>query len=171
MPAFDDVRKSETSDCQTEGGLSRDKIFEEFCADRETIAALGVTDGELRELSRASLLGTLTCEDDLLFLLRQIRAAMNPSAPASIPLESIHIPGGQVDGPTRDFGKITETIRSAALAKLDELDLKALRRSKSVIGRLESAWGRFTMTLSRVQSIVAQVSRKLARRSVISRPV
>lgn len=170
MRAFDDDRKSETSDCQTEG-LTRDKIFEEFCADRETIAALGVTDGEIRELSRASLLGTLTCEDDLLFLLRQIRAAMNPSAPASIPLESIHILGGQVDEPTRDFGKITETIRSAALAKLDELDLRAARRRRSAIGRLELAVGLVTMTLSRMQSLVAQVSRRVARRSVISRPL
>ena len=31
MPAFNDVKKSETSDCQTEG-LTRDKIFEEFGA-------------------------------------------------------------------------------------------------------------------------------------------
>jgi hypothetical protein len=170
MRAFDDVEKSETSDSQTEG-LSRDKIFEEFCADRETIATLGVTDGEIRELSRASLLGTLTCEDDLLFLLRQIRAAMNSSAPASIPLVSIHIPGGQIDRPTRDFGKIAETIRSAAMAKLDELDLRAARRRRSAIGRLELAFGCLTMTLSRMQSLVAQVSRKVARRPVISRPV
>ena len=171
MHAFVD-RKTETSDSQTEG-LTRDKIFEEFCADRETIAALGVTDGELRELSRASLLGTLTCEDDLLFLLRQIRSAMNMNSatPESVSLESIHIPGPQLDVPTRDFGKITETIRSAALAKLDELDLKAARRRRSAIGRLELAFGRVTMTVSRVQSFVAQVSRKLARRPVISRPV
>jgi hypothetical protein len=172
MPAFD-VKKSEASDCQTEG-LTRDKIFEEFCADRETIAALGVTDVELQELSRASLLGTLTCEDDLLFLLRQIRSAMNmnSAAPASVPLESIHIPGSsQVDEPARDFGKITEAIRSAALAKLDELDLKADRRRRSALGRLELAFGLVTMTLSRVQSTVAQVSRKVARRPVISRPV
>ena len=80
MPAFDDIEKSEASDCQTEG-LTRDKIFEEFCADRETIAALGVTAVELQELSRASLLGSLTCEDDLLFLLRQIRAAMSLRRP------------------------------------------------------------------------------------------
>ena len=170
MPAFDDVKKSETSDCQTEG-LTRDKIFEEFSADRETIAALGVTDVELRELSRASLLGTLTCKDDLLFLLRQIRSAMDPAAPASAPFESIHIPGMQIDEPTRDFGKITETIRSAALAKLDESDLKAARRRRSAIGRLELAFGGVTTTLSRVQSLVAQVSRKVARRPVISRPV
>src|ERR1700687_1370961 len=118
MPAFDDIEKSEASDCQTEG-LTRDKIFEEFCADRETIATLGVTAVELQELSRASLLGSLTCEDDLLFLLRQIRAAMNPVAP--VPNEHS----------IRDANKLAETIRLAALAKLDELDLKAARRRRS----------------------------------------
>jgi hypothetical protein len=171
MPAFVD-RKTETSDSQTEG-LTRDKIFEAFCADRETIAALGVTAFELRELSRASLLGTLTCEDDLLFLLRQIRSAMNGNSatPEAVSLESIHIPGPQLDVPARDFGKITETIRSAALAKLDELDLKAARRRRSAIGRLELAFGCVTMTLRHVQSFVAQVSRKLTRRPIISRPV
>jgi hypothetical protein len=167
MPAFDDVKKSETSDCRTEG-LTRDKIFEEFSADRETIAALGVTDVELQELSRASLLGTLTCEDDVLFLLRQIRSAMNPAAPASAPFESIHIPGRQIDEHARDFGKITETIRSAALAKLDELDLKAARRRRSAIGRLESAWGRLTMTLSLAHLFVARLSDELARRRAVS---
>src|SRR3984957_7388921 len=157
MRAFDNVRKSEPSDSQTEG-LSRDKIFEEFCADRETIAALGVTDAELRELSRASLLGTLTCEDDLLFLLRQIRAAMNPAAPG---------PSAQS---IRDANKLAETIRLAALAKLDELDLKAARRRQSAVGRLELALGRVTMTVSRMQSFVAQVSRRVARRPTITRP-
>ena len=158
MPAFDDIEKSEASDCQTEG-LTRDKIFEEFCADRETIAALGVTAVELQELSRASLLGSLTCEDDLLFLLRQIRAAMNPAATA---------PSAQS---IRDANKLAETIRLAALAKLDELDLKAARRRRSAVGRLELALGRVTMTVSRMQSFVAQVSRRVARRPVITRPV
>src|SRR6202035_4078796 len=101
MPAFDDIEKSEASDCQTEG-LTRYKIFEEFCADRETIAALGVTAVELQELSRASLLGSLTCEDDLLFLLRQIRAAMSPAATAQS-AQSI-----------RAANKLAETIRLAA---------------------------------------------------------
>ena len=170
MPVSENVKKSEISDGETEG-LTRNRIFEEFSADRETIATLGVTDVELRELSSASLLGTLTSQDDLMFLLRQIRSAMNPAAAASAPLESIHLPGRQIDEPTRDFGKITETIRSAALAKLDELDLKAARRRRSAIGRLESAWGRLTMTLSLVHSLVARLADELARRSASSRSV
>src|SRR5271155_4142024 len=73
MPTFEDVKNSGTSDNPTEGQSTNDKIFDEFCADRESVAALGVTDEELRELSRASLLGTLTCKEDVLFILQQIR--------------------------------------------------------------------------------------------------
>ena len=83
MSAFKDVKKPVTSDQLTDDRSDSDGIFAEFCADRETNAALGVTAEEFQELSRASLLGTLTSKDDLLFMLRQIRAAMNPTAPPS----------------------------------------------------------------------------------------
>jgi hypothetical protein len=164
-----DSRKLQTSDDQAEAQPAQRRVFEEFCSDLENLESLGATPQELEALSRASLLGILNSKEDVAFILRQIRESMKRTAsPESPPPPgSIQISVNQVDAPTRDFGKLTETIRSAALVKLDELDLKALRRSKSVIGRLESAWGRFTMTLSRVQSIVAQV----ARRSVTSRPV
>jgi hypothetical protein len=128
MPAFEDVKKSGTSECPNEG---RDPIFDEFCADRETIAALGVTDVELRELSRASLLGTLTSTDDLLFMLKQIRKAVTPAEP---PLNEQSI---------SDVVAMTETMRRAALAKLNESDLlKARSRSRA-------AWRRVKMMLNR----------------------
>jgi hypothetical protein len=155
MPSFEDAKKSESSDYQSEDQLAHDKIFDEFCADRDTIAALGVTAEEFRELSRASLLGTLTSKDDLLFMLRQIRAAVNPSPPQSIPVAN----------------QMAETMRLAALAKLDELDLKAAIRRRSALGRLETACGLLLMMINRAQSFAAQLSRKLNRRSVSSRPV
>ena len=152
MPSFEDVKKSETADYQTDGQLAHDKIFEEFCADRESVAALGVTAEEFRELSRASLLGTLTSKDDLLFMLRQIRAAMNPSPPQSIPVTN----------------QMAETMRLAALAKLDELDLKAAIRRRSAIGRIEAACGRLLVMLNLVRSLIAQASHKLNRRAAAS---
>ena len=155
MPSFEDVKKSESSEHQSEGQLTQDRIFDEFCADRDTIAALCVTAEEFRELSRASLLGTLTSKDDLLFMLRQIRAAMNPSPPQSIPVAN----------------QMAETMRLAALAKLDELDLKAAIRRRSALGRLETACGLLLMMINRAQSFAAQLSRKLNRRSISSRPV
>ena len=86
-----------------------------------------MTAEEFQELSRASLLGTLTSKDDLLFMLRQIRAAMNPTAPPS------HEPT------LPDINHLAETMRLKALAKLDELDLKAELRRKSAVGRVEAA--------------------------------
>jgi hypothetical protein len=53
--------------------VAQNKFFEEFCRDRESVQALGVTAYELLALSRASLLGELASKDDLLFMLNQIR--------------------------------------------------------------------------------------------------
>lgn len=129
MPAFENFTKSETPECPTE---DRDQIFDEFCADRESIAALGVTDEELRELSRASLLGALTSTEDLLFMLKQIRKAVTPAE--RVPVNEQSIP---------DVNAMTETMRRAALAKLNESDsLKARSRSRA-------AWRRVKMMLNR----------------------
>ncbi|MFZ0676863.1 hypothetical protein [Candidatus Binatus sp.] len=167
MTDSEDNRKAQASDDRAEGQAAKGRVFEEFCADAEGIESLGVTQQELQALSRASLLGILDSKEDVMFILRQIRESMKREELGLVPPGSAVIAGGQVDAPTRDFGKITETIRSAALAKLDELDLKAARRRSSVVGRLESAVEGVTTMLSRVQSLVAQVAR---RRSVSSRP-
>ena len=159
MSAFEDVKKSETSDQLTDDQSGSDGIFAEFCADRETNAALGVTAEEFQELSRVSLLGTLTSKDDLLFMLRQIRAAMNPVAPPS-------------NEPTlADINYLAETMRLKALAKLDELDLKAERRRRSAVGRVEAALERVSVKLSLARILIVQMSQKLARRYATSRPV
>jgi hypothetical protein len=129
--AGENLGKPETSDYQIEGQSIDEKIFEEFCTDRETIAALGVTTEELRELSRASLLGTLTCKDDLLFLLRQIRQSKKPAEPPTN------------DQPTRDTYAMAETMRRAALAKLDESDfLKARSRGRAALRRIKTMLSR-----------------------------
>ena len=160
MADSEDNRKAQASDDQAEDQAAKSRVFEEFCADAEGIEGLGVTPQELQALSRASLLGILDSKEDVMFILRQIRESMKREEQGLVPLGSGGIAGGQVDAPTRDFGKITETIRSAALAKLDELDLKAARRRRSVVGRLELAVGGVTTMLSRVQSLVAQVARR-----------
>ena len=158
MSAFEDVKKSETSDNLTDDRSGSDGIFAEFCADRDTNAALGVTAEEFQELSRASLLGTLTSKDDLLFMLRQIRAAMNPIAsPSNEPA----LP---------DINYLAETMRLKALAKLDELDLKAELRRRTTVGRVEAALERVAMRLTLARILIVQMSQKLARRYASSRP-
>ena len=62
-------------------------------------------------------------------------------------------------------------MRLKALAKLDELDLKAELRRQSAVGRVEAALERVAEKLSLARILIIQVSQKLARRSVSSRPV
>ena len=81
MSAFDEAQDPQFADCPGETQMNKDKVFEEFCADREGLEALGVTDAELQTLSRVSLLGTLSCKEDVEFILRQIREARRPAEP------------------------------------------------------------------------------------------
>jgi hypothetical protein len=50
-------------------------ILDEIRNDRELIGRLKITPQELEALSKCALLGTLTCKQDMLFILRQIREA------------------------------------------------------------------------------------------------
>ena len=50
-------------------------ILDEIRNDHELIARLRITPQELEALSKCALLGTLTCKQDMLFILRQIREA------------------------------------------------------------------------------------------------
>ena len=50
--------------------------------DHELVARLSITPQELEALSKCALLGTLTCKEDMLFILRQIREATRPDPKA-----------------------------------------------------------------------------------------
>ena len=54
-------------------------ILDEIRNDRELIHRLSITPQELEALSKCALLGTLTCKQDMLFILRQIREAASPT--------------------------------------------------------------------------------------------
>jgi hypothetical protein len=53
-------------------------LWDEFCHDHELIERLKITPDEIAALQNCALLGTLTCKQDLLFILRQIREATGP---------------------------------------------------------------------------------------------
>jgi len=118
-------------DYRTEGRSSQIKIIEEFCADNETVQRLEVTPEEREALSRASLFGSLTCKDDVLFILRQIREVRTPIEPEAPPVsEEIQVPYHRVEPSIPDIGEMSESIRRVAMARLSELDaLTAERRS------------------------------------------
>ena len=56
------------------------KIWDEFCDDHELLERLRVTPQELDALKNCVLLGTITCQQDVLFILQQIRIATGPSS-------------------------------------------------------------------------------------------
>jgi hypothetical protein len=55
-------------------------ILDEIRNDRELIERLKITPQELEALSKCALLGTLSCKDDMLFILRQIREATSAAS-------------------------------------------------------------------------------------------
>jgi len=100
--------------------LMRDRIFEEFSNDRELLERLGVTPEELQALSRSSLFGSVRGKADLLFILRQIREGSAASAESCAAVESGPLPDHPVEKSPRDFKGMTERIRVAAIAKMQE---------------------------------------------------
>lgn len=68
-------------------------IVQGFCRNHGVIERFRVTPEELKALSNASLLGSLTCEQDVKFMLRQIREASEPAEPQdTVAPEQIRVP-------------------------------------------------------------------------------
>ena len=136
------------------------KILEEFRRDHEAIERLRVTPEELQALSSTSLLGSLTCRRDVLFMLRQIREARKPGElQAAAPPEPLHVPAENIDPSIRDISEMAERIRREGLARLTESDsLKAVDRlstlgqfgvfSSALILIAATIWGCIKMMLN-----------------------
>jgi hypothetical protein len=71
--------KSEMTDRLKAAPKDELAILNEIRSDRDLIARLQITPQELEALSKCALLGTLTCKQDMLFILRQIREATSTS--------------------------------------------------------------------------------------------
>jgi hypothetical protein len=61
-------------------------ILDHIRDDHELVARLKITPQEIEALSKCSFLGTLTCKEDMLFILRQIREAVSPSSSEPLPV-------------------------------------------------------------------------------------
>jgi hypothetical protein len=128
MSAFQQARKSRTSDCNAEVQLAENRVLEEFCRDRARLEALKVTEKELQALSRAALLGTLSSDGDIEFILRQIR---RPLIIGEAPVEE-----PKSTKPTPDPRQMTESIRLAALAKLNRIEAREAWRNAGALRRI-----------------------------------
>src|ERR1700691_4608256 len=60
-------------------------ILDEIRNDPDLIHRLSITPQELEALSKCALLGTLTCKQDMLFILRQIREATSSTIDHTTP--------------------------------------------------------------------------------------
>jgi hypothetical protein len=127
MASFLGGEKEVILESRMQGQPSQDSVFREFCRDEATIRSLKVTEQELEALSRASLLGALTCKEDIMFILQQVRQKLNPGSPTGL---------------GTDAHKLTEDLRQAALSKLQERDAYLARRNGSVWGRIRSIFGK-----------------------------
>lgn len=109
----------ESPDFQIEAQSTDCGVIEGFCRDHGIIERLRVTPQELQALSEISLLGSLSCTQDALFVLRQVRGALKPAGlPATVRPESLQAP--------YDIGLydswIAELVRRESLARLNEFD-------------------------------------------------
>ena len=79
IPAFESAESSGPSGFDAQS--SDDGVIQGFCRAHGVVERLRVTPLELQALADASLLGSLTCKEDVLFMLRQIRGARTNGEP------------------------------------------------------------------------------------------
>ena len=72
--------KAHTQDLLAVAPPEYGEILDQIRNDHELIDRLSITSEELEALSKCALLGTLTCKQDMLFILQQIRAAGGPAS-------------------------------------------------------------------------------------------
>jgi len=134
--AVSDTDEGESEQISAFGKSSQHEIIEEFRGDHEAIERLQVTPQELQALSSASLLGSLTCKQDVLFMLRQIREAENPAElQSTVPPEPLDVPHENIEPSQPGFSEMAERIRRESLAKLTESDSSAGIDRRSPLGQ------------------------------------
>ena len=136
LPPTSAFKCARTSPTKGEQGRSHQEIVEDLRRDRELIARLGVTPEEIETLSSVSMLGKLTCKQDALFILRQIREARGPFVSSSTP-QTFLVPYQKIEPAIPDIGVMAEWIRSKALAKLRELESRPRARYRNPFGQFD----------------------------------
>jgi hypothetical protein len=117
--AVENYENLESADFQIEAQSTECGVIEGFCRDHGIIERLRVTPQELQALSEISLFGSLTCTQDALFVLRQVRSATKPvGLPATVRPAPVQAPYniGLYDS------WIAELVRRESLAGLTESD-------------------------------------------------
>lgn len=112
-------------------------ILDQIRDDHEIVARLKITPQELEALSKCAFLGTLTCKEDMLFILRQIREATSPSSSGQMPvlLQPYSEDEGQGD-PIPDFRQIQTRFAPEIIPEPGSLEGPVRRRLSERFGVL-----------------------------------
>jgi len=112
-------------------------ILNQIRNDHELRDRLGITPQELEALSKCALLGTLTCKEDMLFILRQIREASCPSiAEMSVFAQPARFEAEQEEDPAPSFRDLRNRIRPAIVREPLMIDGPVSRRLPKRFGVL-----------------------------------
>ena len=91
IPELETAENSHTSGFEVQSGDYG--IVQGFCRSHGVVERFQLTPEELKALSNASLFGSWTCEQDVKFMLREIREASKPAEPqATVAPEKITVP-------------------------------------------------------------------------------
>ncbi len=106
-------------------------ILDQIRDDHELVARLKITPQEIEALSKCSLLGTLTCKEDMLFILRQIREATSPSSSGQIqvfPEPVTYSEDEEQKDPPSDFRQIQSRVAQEIIPEPGSLEGLVRRR-------------------------------------------
>jgi hypothetical protein len=112
-------------------------ILDQIRNDHDLIARLSITPQELEALSKCALLGTLTCKQDMLFILRQIREATS----ATIDHKTLFpqppsVNGTAEEGPVPGVRQIAVRVAPTITPAMDSRDTVVRRRIPEKVGVL-----------------------------------
>ena len=164
--AFEVVEHSETPVSRVETASSEQEIFiEGFCSDHKLVERLRVTPEELQVLNSVSLLGSFTCNQDVLFMLRQIRETTKlGNLQATVPPEPLDVPYQRIEDSISGIGEIAGRIRRAVLAQPAQSD------SSKGLGVFSSTLGMVAATTRSCVELMLNLGQQLRPKITLSTP-
>jgi hypothetical protein len=113
------------------------EILDQIRNDHELIGRLSITPQELEALSRCALLGTLTCKQDMLFILRQIREATSPAIDhTTLFPQPPSVNGTEEEDPVPGLRQIAIRVAPTIIPQPDARDTVVRRRIPAKVGVL-----------------------------------
>ena len=129
--------KSETVDNLDLAPRQEREILDQIRNDHDLMGRLSITPQELEALSKCALLGTLTCKQDMLFILRQIREATSPTIDHTILFpQPASVNGTEEEDPVPGLRQIAIRVAPTIIPQPDLRDTVVRRGIPAKVGVL-----------------------------------